>query len=492
MDLAELQRSTMPGLYKKRERTWNPLTPQLLVETIKTWTLNNLPLINALAFKGDLPYWEMAALLNQTVLHHAPQPESLPQTETKQMLMSLSFIGSSVERHAQQQFVKQDFGPDIPDYARRAARITPGKGLSALWVHQTTPFIAYFKQLADQIGHPYRDTVMSLVEYNGPDVEVRHPLTNEPIYRLRGGVGDQRFLTFSGTISEINFFSLVKETMALQLAANLYLEQLQQPSTRLDSPEALEAATTTAHLMWAIKAQMLHFMQHKTFEADFFLDVFRQYQCLWYPGQYLKPPSGANDPAPLQRDLILFDNLVEPGDNFPGFRGHVQEICSVLMPEQRLQMQLAMAQPSLEARLLGQLGLSRAALARLDSGGLSAVTRQHPWLLLYWQLYNAQRDLSHTHYALVLKYITRPKQEREMQTDRREYVTVVNNARGTTGMDPLGIMVRLDQARAQHPLARLNENNEVKRLAKSYLPSLGFKRLTHEQLLALSNFSQVG
>src|SRR5688572_881715 len=137
MDLAELQRSTMPGLYKKRERTWNPLTPQLLVETIKTWTLNNLPLINALAFKGDLPYWEMAALLNQTVLHHAPQPESLPQTETKQMLMSLSFIGSSVERHAQQQFVKQDFGPDIPDYARRAARITPGKGLSALWVHQT-------------------------------------------------------------------------------------------------------------------------------------------------------------------------------------------------------------------------------------------------------------------------------------------------------------------------------------------------------------------
>jgi hypothetical protein len=131
-------------------------------------------------------------------------------------------------------------------------------------------------------------------------------------------------------------------------------------------------------------------------------------------------------------------------------------------------------------------------LAGLDSGGLSALTRQQPWLLVYGQLYNAQRDLSHTHYALVLKYITRPKQDRDIQADRREYVTVVNNARGTTGMDPMGIMIRLDQARAQHPLARLNDDNKVKRLVKSYLPSLGFKRLSHEQLLALSNFSQVG
>ena len=113
-----------------------------------------------------------------------------------------------------------------------------------------------------------------------------------------------------------------------------------------------------------------------------------------------------------------------------------------------------------------------------------------PWLLAYLQLYNAQRDVSRAHYALVLKYILRPKQSRDAQDDPREYITVVNNARGTTGMDPIGIMVRLDEARYHHPLRGLHGQAAVKQLAETYLGRFGLRQYSHNELLTLSNLIQ--
>jgi hypothetical protein len=110
------------------------------------------------------------------------------------------------------------------------------------------------------------------------------------------------------------------------------------------------------------------------------------------------------------------------------------------------------------------------------------VTRQ-PWLLTYLQLYNAQRDVSRTHYALVAKYIIRPKKVRTETADPRENVTVVDNAYGVTGMDPMNIMLHLNQAREQHPLAWLNGNPVVKRLLKTE-PFYSFE-LSQESLLDL-------
>lgn len=464
--------------------------PTVQIAAMRAWLLEHLPHLNHQAFSGNLAYTEMAALLNSRVLDHAPPAAAVNREQTLQLLVLLSFAGSSVERHAQQQFVKQELGTAVTSFAERATTITPGQGLAALRVRQTVPFLAYFGALADRVGHPHRDTLMTLVELNGPDVEVRHPRTGAVIHRVRAAFADARFLTFSDNCTEVNFFTLGKQTVALQEAANRYLHLLQDPVTALDSLAAQEAALTAAHLMWAMKARMLDFMKRKTFDSDFFLDVFRQYQCPWSAGQALKPPSAANDPASLARDIMLFDNLLEPGEGFPGYRVHAQEVCSVLFADQAAELHAALALPSVEAKLFAHLGCTRAGFTGLDSTALAGLTRRHPWLLAYLQLYNAQRDLSHAHYALIAKYILAPKQTRETQHDQREYVTVVNNARGTTGMDPLGVLVRLDEARHQHPLAGLNGELAVRELAAGYLPGVGFTRLPEAELLDLSRFAR--
>jgi hypothetical protein len=420
------------------------------------------------------------------VLQHAPPAASANREQILQLLVLLSFAGSSVERHAQQQFVKQASGASVSSFAERATTITPGRGLAALRVRRIMPFLDYFGTLADRVGHPHRDTLMTLVELNGPDVEVRHPHTGAVIHRGRAAFPDGHFLTFSDNSTEVNFFTLGKQTVALQEAANDYLHILQDPATALDDPRAVEAALTAAHLMWAMKACMLDFMKRKIFDSDFFLDVFRQYMCPWSAGQALKPPSAANDTASLARDLILFDNLLEPADGFPGYRAHALQVCTVLFTEQAAELHAALARPSLEARIFARLGLQRAAFAGLDSAAQAGLTRRHPWLLAYLQLYNAQRDLSHAHYALIAKYIVGPKHSREARQDQREYVTVVNNARGTTGMDPLGVLVRLDEARQAHPLARMNGDPAVRQQAADYLSGVGFARLPEKALLALS------
>jgi hypothetical protein len=463
--------------------------PAPRISAMRAWLLDHLPQLNRQALAGELPYTEMAGLLNLHVLRHAPAADSLSREQALQMLVLLSFTGSSVERHAQQQLVKLALGATVPGFAERATAITPGRGIAALRVRPYLPFQDYFRAVADRVGHPHRDTLMTLIDLNGPDVEVRHPRTGAVIHRARAAFADGRFLTFSDNITEINFFTLGKQAVALQEAANHYLQQLQDPSVALDSPAAVDAALTAAHLMWAIKARMLEFMKRKTFDTDFFLDVFRQYQCSWGGERALRPPSAANDTASLTRDLILFDELLEPAEGFPGYRAHAQQVCSVLFVEQALDLCAVLARASLEARIFAHLGLPRTRFAALDSAALADLVARHPWLLAYQQLYNAQRDLSHSHYALVAKFIVAPKRRREQEDDAREYVTVVNNARGVTGLDPMGVMVRLDEARDAHPLARLNGEPAVRALAAAYLPAVGFARLPDADLLALSRLA---
>jgi hypothetical protein len=457
---------------------------------MKSWALEHLPRLNAKALTGDLSYRRMAIVLNEALLSRTPRVATLSDEEALQMLVILGIIGSSVERHAQQQFIKQESTGEGADFSHRGAMSTPGKGLAALYVNQTIPFLSYFQHVADIVGHPHRDSVMTLNDFNGPGVEVRHPITGQSIYTLPALFNDGRFLTYSDNVSEVNFYGLIKQTLALQIVANQYIEYLQQPTTALDSREAIEAILTATYLIWAVKAKIIDFMNHKTFEIDFFLDIFRQYACQWYADRYLKPPSGANDAAALLRDVMLFDNLVPPIDGFPGFRGHVQEVCTVLLPEHRKQLNTAMGLDSVEARIFNRLGISKADFAELAGPSLSAIVQDSPWLLAYLQLYNAQRDMSRVHYALVLKYILRPKQSRDAKDDPREYITIVNNARGTTGMEPIGIMVRLDEARYHHPLHGLNRQAAVKQLAEIYLGRIGLRQYSHNELLTLSNLIQ--
>ncbi|MEM7129543.1 MAG: hypothetical protein AAF702_24635 [Chloroflexota bacterium] len=457
-------------------------------ESKKSWVADNLPQLNRRALQNDLGFADMATLLNHQVLSDAPHAEETADRDVVGILLTLGLIGSSVERHAQQQKMAQTLKDGRTSYASRMKEIKPSEGLSTLLVQDSIPFADYFQGMADKIGHPHRDSFMTLIEYNGPGVEVRHPRTRQVIYRLSAAFKDSRFSTFSGTETEHNFFRLVKETFALQTGANQYIEQVQAPENSLDSKEAVDAALTATQLMLAIKAQMLDFMKYKAFDIDFFLDEFRQYQCLWYADRYLKPPSAANDTAALYRDLMLFENLVEPYEYFPGFRAHATDICSVLLPHDAQMLQSAMALPSIERKILNTLGMEKADLKGVNAGSAVALLKKHPWLTAYSQLFNAQRDVSSTHFALVLKFLVRPQQQRAINQDDRNNVTIVDNDQGVTGMDPNDILVRLNEARKHHLLTWMNSITNVKHLAKSFLQHWEYKMLSHQEHMSLSRF----
>ena len=47
---------------------------QILIAMLKSWTVDNLPRLNAQAFNGSLSYTKMTTALNRHVLRHAPCP----------------------------------------------------------------------------------------------------------------------------------------------------------------------------------------------------------------------------------------------------------------------------------------------------------------------------------------------------------------------------------------------------------------------------------
>lgn len=440
------------------------------IDGARAWVLERLPALNRSAYGGQTTVDEIACLANE-VLRSAPPPRDLGGRQAMQALMLLGVCGSSVERHAQQ--------------ARRRAGepASPGHGLGKL-VAAGRPFTAYFAELADRIGHAHRDSFVTFVEHNGPAVWVLHPEHREPLHVLPAAFEDGAYITFTARPEEREFIRLLKESAALQGAANRFLERLQDPRAALDDPTAVRACFHAATLMLAVRAKIVEFMRTSAFDADFFLDVLRQYACHWSARAPLRPPSGANDDTALHRDVMLFDELLPASGDFPGYGAHVKHVCSVLMPAAVNTLAAAMDTASIEARLLARLGTTREALGRLDAAACAALLAAQPWVAALLAVYDAQRDLSRAHYGTVTRYLTGPKHHRDVGADPRERVTVVPNTHGTTGMDPLRIVRALDEARARHPLAAVGAR-APRALLDATLGRLGHRPWRHQELLGL-------
>jgi hypothetical protein len=301
---------------------------------------------------------------------------------------------------------------------------------------------------------------------------VFHPETAEVALSLPAAFEDGAYVTFSTNLEERQFILLLKECAALQAAANLFLERLQDANLPLEDRTATDAALNAATLLLAVRAKLHEFMAESRFSADFFLDVLRQYACLWSAAHRLRPPSGANDANALERDVMLFNELIPARADFPGFRSHVKATFSVLTEQARRRIERAMAAPSIEQRLLERL-------AYVMEESLAT----KPWLAAYVLLFEAQANVSHTHYATVLKYLVRPKQIRDQQADPRERITVVANTHGTTGMDPSGIMRDLDRARANHFLRDIAHRGRYQ--IRRQLETWKVRPRNHSELLAL-------
>jgi hypothetical protein len=168
---------------------------------------------------------------------------------------------------------------------------------------------------------------------------------------------------------------------------------------------------------------------------------------------------------------MLFTELLPARQDFPGFRSHVKATFPVLTEQATCRIEKAMAAPSIEQRLF----------ERLD--GIENVLAAEPWLAAYVVLFEAQANVSRTHYATVLKYLVRPKRIRDQHADPRERITVVANTHGTTGMEPLGIMQDLDLARASHFLRDIAHHG--RRHIQRQLDNWYLRPRCHSELLAL-------
>lgn len=433
---------------------------ELSISTLKNWVLTELPILNKQSLDGELSYIDFGKIITQDVLSNLPMVDELHQSQLRSMLTLMGMIGSSIERHAQQQSLNGSSQPAYTPFALRRSNIKPGKGLSTLVVNHSQSFHDYFTQLADRMSHPYRDSLSSLILWNGPSVTIKHPATHEEIYHSIVSFDDDTFLSFTGSSMERYFLGVIKETVALQAAANAYIMLLCDPDSNLKSDAMQTAARTAAQLIWSMQVHMNRFMKRPDIDIDLFLDVIRQYDCPWYPPEkQLRPVSVANDVHSLYRDISLFDNLVSGNSHFPGYRDYIRVIYCVLMPEQIAMLDHALTVPTLQTRLATELSHDEVP----------------SWIWAYVDLYNAQRDMSRAHFALVVKFLLRPSIERKANNDPREYNTVVDNSHGTTGMDPIRVVQYLDEARAAHPLQSFNKLRDRPKTS----------RLPYDKLLAL-------
>jgi len=428
-------------------------------DSLKQWIVCEFYPMNARALREELTPEEMASLVNHHALMELPAIDTLNTREAWQILTLLGILATSVERHTQQAVRRQS----------TAQEVIPGRGLAMLFINGKQPFLEYFQALADRLHHPHRDSFITYIEMNGPCTEVIHPGTRQPIYRLGNLFEDGAFLTFTGNVQEEEFITLLKKSVSLQGAANLLMEEALNHPEGIEAPEAIQAFTTAATFMFGIRDLISDFIRRAPISADFFLDEFRQYAIRWYAERKIKASSAANDDSALLRDLILFTELVPPQEGFSGFRSHVRDIYQVLLPDAVERLERAMNRESLEVRISQAIQHNLETLLTLKEGQVTELLQNHPWLAACLVLYRAQSEASKAHFSTIMKYLVWPKRKRDKANDPREQVTVVPNVRGSTGMEPMGIMTWLDRSRAQHPLAVLGHRLLVVQLCSTIL-----------------------
>ncbi|MCA1992060.1 MAG: hypothetical protein LDL41_08430 [Coleofasciculus sp. S288] len=415
--------------------------------------------MNTKVLQGELTAEEMARIVNHHALMELPAIDTLNSREAWQILTLLGIFAASVERHAQQAVRRQ----------ASAEEVIPGRGIAMLLINGKQPFLEYFQALADRLNHPHRDSFITYIEMNGPCAEVTNPGTGQPLYRLGDLFEDGAFLTFTGNVQEKEFITLLKKSVSLQGAANLLMEEALNHPEGLQARKAIQSLTTAATFMFGIRDLIADFIRRAPFSTDFFLDEFRQYAIPWYADRKIKASSAANDDSALLRDLILFTELIPPREGFSGFRSHVRATYHVLLPDAVARLERAMNRESLEVRVSQALQLDLETLLTLNESQIAELLQNHPWLAACLVLYRAQSEASKTHFSTIMKYLVWPKRKRDKTSDPREQVTVVPNVRGSTGMEPMGIMMWLDQARAHHPLAVLGHRSSVMQLCSTIL-----------------------
>lgn len=405
----------------------------MVFERMANWSLVGLPRLNRSILDGDMPATALPDTLGRFVLFDLPPPEALPVRQARQLLVDLSFSGASVARHFQEQ-----------DHARTA---TPEQAFVPLLVGvDRTPFLAYFARLARQLEHYHRDSYVSLVRWNAPTVEVCWQ--GEQLAVLPGAFDGAQVRTYAGDPGESAFFVLTKRAEAVELAVNRTLRPMSDGAVRLTSAEAVRRLRLATVLLSALRQLIADFSQLPPdvgLRPSYFIDVFRQFAAHWQLGDL--PPSGAQDPEALKRDLLL-------GLDIPALDRHVRRQLPALLAVDRADVTDLLRRPPLPAQLLTELRLAPDQLWTMTATELRRQVREQPALAAWYLMLNAHARAAGMHLAVAKKFLFRPAHARAMAGIPD--LGLVPRLIGTTGMTE-SVLDRLTQARHNHPLASLHQ-----------------------------------
>jgi hypothetical protein len=397
------------------------------------WVLEGLPAANRDVLAGRATPEDLIASANRE-LRELPEPDELSTLDACRALVSIGFIGSSVGRHMQERDLR--------------LKDTPAASFADLAVGSAAvPFVDYVTRLAARTGtgHPPRDTYASLVRWNAPEVVVRWQ--GEAVATLPSVFDDRETRTYTGHGGERTFFRLLKLAEALERAANVQLDLLGGSDVDLTAPEATAAMVRAAALIDAVQresdAEFHRGGPEDHLDSDHFLDVFRQFTVHWRVGDH--PPSGAQDPEFLKRDLLL-------GIDYPDYPGHVRRVFRMLLQSERDELEGLFDVTPLPIRLLNAIGTAPKELASMPVAGLRQLVQGAPSVAACYLVLRANAGLASWHLAVTKRLMFDPMRERERKgiPDRE----LVSNWVGTTGL----VEANLDQlaaARQRHPLAPL-------------------------------------
>ena len=406
------------------------------------WSTTEMPRLNRAVLSGDIGPDAFAGEFSRRVLADLPDPEGLCPGDARRLLVVLGMSGSSAARHYQEQ--------DLSLKSR------PNECFSRLGVGpEKTPFLTYFARLAEatETGHSARDSYASLVRWNLPTTEVE--ADGRIVASLPGTFADTAVRTYTGDPGEVGFFELLKESEAYEAAVNDTLEPIADGSVDILSKEAGDRAELATRLLIALHRINLDFATRAPEDGglriDHFMDVFRQFAVHWELGDI--PPSGAQDPEFLRRDLLL-------GIDFPGYETHVRRLFPALLGSERDMLERQMERRTLPTVLLAALGLDPARLEQMTADELQTVVREHPQLANWYLLLAANARIGAVHLMLTEKFLFKPQRARDESGEGDH--PLVSNRQGTTGMkEPL--LVQLARARKRHQLQFLGQisDNEL-------------------------------
>jgi hypothetical protein len=393
------------------------------------WVDEELPRLNSAILHGEAPPALLVERATEMILEQLPPVRQLSPEQAKRLVVRLGFVGASVARH------HQEWSP--------GGKAEPERAFDGL-LAGGRPFREYFAELATRTGegHYDRDSFASLVRWNVGTLEVRRG--DELMAVLPGAFDDGRIRSYTGTRGEENFFLLVKQGEAIELAINDVLEPLgDAPLLDDDAVDRLRVATELVEALRRLFLDFAALPPEESMPAEQFLDVFRQFAVHWTAGDI--PPSGALDPEALKRDFLL-------GIALSGYDQHVRRLFPALLDAERRALEGLMDRPPLPGRLLDELGLDEGELRCAPVAELHALIGRHPAVADWYRLLTAHARAAGAHLMLSKKYLFKPQRKRDEagQGDR----PLVSNRAGTTGMNEM-FLERLTRARQQHALAPL-------------------------------------